>query len=127
VGKGGLQLGERSRVLGSPGLLGGGSRLAGGGGYLAVLIAEQPVRGLVAPIIAASFTSGRALLPAARCQVPFGPFFANRHPGIVDRVLWRSLVVSAEQDADVAQIVPRGAGEHGVTERGEEREGIEGG
>ncbi len=58
---------------------------------LDVLIAEEPVGGLVAPVVAAAFAAGRALLPAARRQVPLRPFFADCHAAIVARVSGRDL------------------------------------
>ena len=44
-----------------------------------MLVAQKPVRRLVAPIVSPALTSRRALLPPARGQVPLSPFFANCH------------------------------------------------
>ncbi len=79
LSQGGFQLLDFRRLFGAPCLLRGDLGRPGRGLELTMLVAQKPVRRLVAPIVSLALTSRRALLPPARGQVPLGPFFANCH------------------------------------------------
>jgi hypothetical protein len=81
AGEGGLELRERSGVLGAPSFFGSDPWLTGRGVDLTVLIAKQAIGRLIAPVIAPPFATGGALLPAMRGEMPLCPFFADRHKG----------------------------------------------
>jgi len=83
LSKGGFQLLDFRGLFGTPRLLRGHPGRPGSGLKLTMLVAKQPVRRLVAPIVSPALTSRRALFPPARCQMPLSPFFANCHTAMV--------------------------------------------
>ena len=80
-----FQLHDFCGLLGAPCLLRCDSGRPGSAVDLTMLVAQKPVRRLVAPIVSPALTSRRALLPPARGQVPLSPFFANCHTAMVVR------------------------------------------